>query len=105
LVHLWIQYQARRPDLPAVEHAVKVFVEAVAKHEPRTVYEAYQSADGLTFFHVMAFPDEAARNEHQGAAYTRAFVELLYPRCEVSPKFTQGRLLASTRGAAGSANR
>ena len=52
--------------------------------------------DGVTFFHVMAFPDEDAEEAHRTAAHTMRFVEELYPRCEEEPIFHTLTLVHTT---------
>lgn len=73
---------------PAFE-AIRDFVDAVRENEPETIYEAYLRDDGVTFIHFMAFPDAAAEEAHRRAPYTDRFVEVLYPRCEAPPVFTE----------------
>lgn len=80
--------------------AIREFVEAIARHEPHTFYEAYEAADGVSFLHLMAFPDEAAEKNHQTAPHAMKFVESLYPRCEVQPAFAGLALVRSTAAGA-----
>lgn len=84
--------------------AIETFVEAIAAHEPHTHYAAYQEPDGLTFLHLMVFPDAAAEQAHAGAPYTQAFVEALYPNCQAEPTFTDLRLLAAAEARSGDAH-
>lgn len=86
-----------RPDkLEVVLPAIREFVASIAQVEPQTRYDAYQAEDGVSFVHLMSFPDADAESSHQTAAHTARFVEILYPNCEQAPVFTDLRLLHST---------
>ena len=76
--------------------AIEAFVQAIAAHEAHTHYAAFQEPDGVTFLHLMVFPDAAAEQAHANAPYTRAFVEALYPNCQAEPTFTDLRPVAAT---------
>jgi quinol monooxygenase YgiN len=82
------EYTVRDGELETVELAIREFVQAVCQYEPKTVYHAYRRQGEPRFVHFMAFPDAAAETRHAHAAYTQHFVELLYPRCEARPVFT-----------------
>jgi quinol monooxygenase YgiN len=83
-----VEYTIKTGEEDTVLAAINTFVTAIHKHEPETFYEAYRKGDSLHFVHLMKFPDATAEHKHQHAAYTLAFVEALYPRCEVDPHFT-----------------
>ena len=83
------EYTVREGELDAVMDAVARFVAAVRAAEPRTGYEAYRRGETRSFLHLMAFPDDAAEQAHREAAYTGAFVAVLYPRCVEEPRFTE----------------
>ena len=87
-------------SLPIVLEAIARFAEAVRKNEPGTVaYESFQDEDDpQTFFHVMAFRDEAAEALHQETPHVEKFVAALYPECEEEPTFIG---LMPVRGAKG----
>ena len=91
------RYKVQKEKLEGVKKAVMEFVEAIAKNELQTLYEAYQSDDDVSFVHFMSFPDGSAEKNHQTAAHTMKFVEALYPNCEESPVFTDLKLVRSTR--------
>lgn len=89
-----VTYQVHPETLDAVLEAVSRFVQAVAEHEPSTVYTAYQDGkDPTSFVHLMRFPDEQAEEAHRLASYTDQFVEVLYPSCRREPVFRDLRLL------------
>ncbi len=90
------QYKVKKAEVRAVEQAIIDFVAAVTQNERHTFYEAYQGGDGVSFIHFMAFPDQDAEKEHQTAAYTMKFVDVLYPRCEAAPTFTDLKLVRSS---------
>jgi quinol monooxygenase YgiN len=92
-----VRYKVKEAELEPVEQAITEFVDAIAQNEPHTVYEAYQSDDGVSFIHFMSFPDQEAEQKHQTAAYTMKFVQVLYPRCEEAPVFTDLKLVRSSR--------
>ena len=73
----------------------------VHAHEPDTIYGSLVADDGLSFFHAMAFPDEAAERRHAQADYTKRFVDVLYPNCVSPPEFTAVRVIHSTKRGAG----
>lgn len=83
------EYTVRQDELETVLEAVRTFVAAVRKHEPRTTYDAYRRGTSPSFVHVMAFPDQASERRHQRAQHTERFVEVLYPRCTDPPTFTE----------------
>ncbi|MEE8114317.1 MAG: hypothetical protein V3T23_08170, partial [Nitrososphaerales archaeon] len=91
-----VQYKVKKVEVRAVEQAIIEFVAAVTQNEPHTFYEAYQCGDGVSFIHFMAYPDQDAAKKHQAAAYTLKFVEVLYPRCEAAPTFTDLKLVRSS---------
>ena len=83
-----VRYRVRASEAAAVETAVRDFVSAIATHERQTKYTAYRASNGLSFVHIMSFPDLESERRHREAAYTRAFVDVLYPRCDAGPTFT-----------------
>ena len=82
------KYKVRREALAAVEAAIHEFVTAISQAEPDTTYTAFRTGDETTFIHFMEFPDSKAETHHQKAPYTLKFVEVLYPKCEIQPEFT-----------------
>ena len=86
-----VEYQVRAEEVEVVERAVRKFLDAIAREEPGTVYEAFQRPEQSSFIHFMVFPDGEAEQRHRDAAYTHRFVEVLYPRCESPPRFTEVR--------------
>lgn len=91
------QYKVKKAELKIVEQAIIEFVDAIAQNELHTVCEAYQGGDEISFIHFMSFPDQDAEKRHQTAAHTMRFVDVLYPRCEVAPTFTDLKLVRSSR--------
>ncbi len=91
-------YTVKRDQVDAVRVAVTEFVNAIARHEPASNYSAYQTDDGVSFVHIMAFTDEADEQAHRTAPHTEAFVAALYPHCEEPPVFTDLKMVASTEG-------
>jgi hypothetical protein len=79
-----VRNYVKKAEVTALEQAIIEFVAAVTHNEPHTVCIAHQAGDGVSFIHFMAFPDQDAEKNHQTAAYTMKFVEVLYPRCEAS---------------------
>jgi quinol monooxygenase YgiN len=92
------RYKVHRDKLQIVRKAITEFVEAIAKNEPETIYEANQADDELTFIHIASFPDEVAETIHRKAEYTDRFVEVLYPCCEQLPEFLELRLIKGAGG-------
>ena len=89
MIHKIVHYKVKSDKLGLAVRAIQTFVQAIRADEPHTFYEAYQHKDDPTrFVHTMSFPDEAAEKYHQTSAHTKAFVDVLYPNCEVLPKFT-----------------
>ena len=82
------EYTVREGELETVEGAIREFVQAVARYEPETVYHAYQRQGQRQFIHLMCFADATAETRHSNASYTQRFVNVLYPRCEAQPVFT-----------------
>lgn len=97
MIYKTVRYRVKQDELEEVERAVREFVAGIAADEPQTVYEAYQTADRLTFVHFMAFPDETAEKYHQSAPHTMRFVDVLYPSCDEVPVFTDLAMVRSTR--------
>lgn len=95
------QYRVKPDAVEPVKRAVTEFVDAIRTNEPNTIYGAFIAADGRSFFHAMAFPDERAEKAHQSAAHTKKFVELLYPNCEDEPQFIPLNLVRSTKKGGG----
>lgn len=93
MIRLIAQYRIKEGTLDQVQAAIREFVSAVAQEEPETEYQAYRLAGSRDFLHLMAFTDEEVQEQHQGAEYTLAFVEALYPNCEEEPKFTPVELI------------
>jgi quinol monooxygenase YgiN len=91
-----VRYRVRKAEVPAVEAAIAEFVSSIAEHEPGTDYRTFRAPNGVSYVHLMQFPDSAAEERHRGSAYTMAFVDVLYPRCDAGPTFTDLTELAGT---------
>lgn len=87
MIRLLARYRVEAGSEEAAVRVVGRFVRAVRSAEPHTEYRAFRLTDDREFIHLMAFVDEAAREEHRGASYTLELVEGLYPLCEVEPTF------------------
>lgn len=92
-----VHYKVQRHEVGTVITAPKIFVAAIHTQEPDTFYEADQYENSVSFTHIMEFADEQAEKAHQTAQYTLTFVDVLYPRCDIKPEFTNLQHLASTR--------
>jgi quinol monooxygenase YgiN len=90
------RYVVKEDQVENVKPVIEEFISAIKQYESATLYHAYQADDGVTFFHVMAFPDEEAEDAHRTAAHTLRFVEELYPRCEEPPIFNDLTLVHTT---------
>jgi quinol monooxygenase YgiN len=90
------RYVVKESEIDEVKLAVEEFVGAIKSNEPDTVYHAYQADGDITFVHVMTFSDEDAEERHRTAPYTNSFVDLLYPRCEETPVFSDLMLVSTT---------
>lgn len=84
-----VRYKIKSEEVDTVLAAIKDFLLAIANTEPETKYEALQLVDGVSFIHTMRFPNQLADEQHQKAQYTLKFVDVLYPRCEEAPVFTE----------------
>ncbi|MCB1325531.1 MAG: hypothetical protein H7A21_15495 [Spirochaetales bacterium] len=88
MVRKLVRYRVRSGQRGRVEEAVREFVRAVRKHEPRTAYQANALAeDALSFVHYMEFPGPAEEARHREAEYTQRFVAVLVPLCAEAPHF------------------
>lgn len=90
------RYVVKEEEVDNVKAVIEEFVSSIKNYESATVYHAYQADDGVTFFHVMAFPDEEAEETHRSADYTVRFADQLYPRCEETPVFNDLALVHTT---------
>jgi quinol monooxygenase YgiN len=89
MVNRLVRYRVRADEVATVEAAIQAFVRAVSEHEPATKYTTYRARNSTSFAHFMQFPDEGAEQRHRDAAYTRAFTDVLYARCDAGPTFTE----------------
>ena len=91
------QYRVRPESIEAAKAAVTEFVDAVVRHEPGTIYDAYLADDGVTFVHVMAFLDAEAEAAHRRASYTGKLFQALRACCDREPVYQDVALLRSAR--------
>jgi quinol monooxygenase YgiN len=99
MIHMMAQYSIRADRIAEVRQIIQAFVAAVKRNETDTLrYESFQLWDTSSFVHVMTFADEAAEERHRTAAYTRDFVDALYPHCDRQPEFRNLSLIASAKG-------
>jgi len=90
-----VRYRVRPQETPTVEAAVRDFVSAIAEHEKHTTYSTFRATNGVSYVHIMTFPDEETERRHRAAPHTKAFVDVLYPRCDAGPTFTDLTPLAA----------
>lgn len=90
------RYVVKEEEIDNVKPVIEGFVSAIKEYESATLYHAYQADDGVTFYHVMAFPDEVAEEAHRTAAHTVRFVDELYLRCKEVPVYHDLTLVHTT---------
>jgi quinol monooxygenase YgiN len=97
VIHMMARYEVKPEALEQVRAAIARFVASITQHEPDTkIYESFQVWDSTSFVHIMTFVNEAAEERHRTAAYTRAFVDEIFPHCEKLPEFNSLNMIAST---------
>lgn len=82
------EYRIKKKELNIVLEAIKEFVESVRMNEKGTFYEAFRKDNSFDFIHLMKFIDKNADKKHASAGYTKKFTNILYPRCQKEPVFT-----------------
>ncbi len=97
MIRVSATYQLKPQHAGSIDTAVGEFVRAISEHEPQAEYRVMKSTDGLTYLHLMAFPNAEAQQRHEAADYTRHFIESLEPRCEHGPHFMSLTLVAGTK--------
>jgi quinol monooxygenase YgiN len=98
MIGIMATYRVRKDCVEEVGRAVREFIAAVRENEPFTTYHAYGVEDGVTFVHVMTFPDRESEEAHRTAPYTVEFTEVVYPCCVVEPEFTPLEPIEPERG-------
>lgn len=88
MIQLIAQYKIKKGTEPGVLEAISEFVSAIHQQEPDTDYRAYRLQESREFLHIMTFTDRTAQKIHQTAEYTKRFVDVLYPNCEMEPQFS-----------------
>jgi quinol monooxygenase YgiN len=84
----------RPAEAAAAEKAIVAFVAKVAD-EPGTLrYESFREADGISYFHLVGFADDAAQEAHERTEHLRRFVAELGSMCEVQPVFTDLKMVS-----------
>ena len=101
MIKKMVRYRVKADEVEAVRKAIGEFVDAMAEHEPNTIYGSLQADDGVSFVHAMAFPDAEAEEFHGTAEHTKRFVEVLYPKCDQEPQFTTFKVIGSTKRGGG----
>ncbi len=101
MIKKMVRYRVTANEVEAVREAIGEFVDAIAEHEPNTIYGSLLADDGVSFVHAMAFPDAEAEQRHRTAEHTKRFVELLYPKCDQEPQITTLRVVGSTKRGGG----
>ena len=101
MIKIMVRYRVKSDEVETVREAIGEFVDAIAEHEPNTIYGSLLADDGVSFVHAMAFPDAEAEESHRTADHTKRFVEVLYPRCDQEPQVTTLPVGGSTRRGGG----
>ncbi len=101
MIKKMVRYRVTANEVEAVRDAIAEFVDAIAEHKPNTIYGSLMADDGVSFVHAMAFPDAEAEEAHRTAAYTKRFVEVLYPKCDQEPQFTTVQVVGTTKRGGG----
>ena len=101
MIKKMVRYRVKTEEVEAVRAAIGEFVDAIAEHEPNTIYGSLLADDGVSFVHAMAFPDAEAEERHRQAEHTKRFVEALYPKCDREPQFTTFQVIGSTKRGGG----
>ena len=101
MIRRLVHYRIKANAIERVQQAVIQFVDDIRANEPNTVYGAFIAADGRSFFHMMAFPDDETAKRHRSAAHTKRFIEFLYSDCEEEPHVIQLGLIRSTKEGGG----
>lgn len=96
MITKYVTYKVKLEEIDTVLAAVKTFVAAIAENEPETNYIAYQAANRVNFMHTMQFMSGEAEEKHRSAHYTLTFVDVVYPRCEITPEFIDITEIART---------
>lgn len=86
-----VEYKVKKEELANLLPVIQEFIEAAqADKEHVAYYVGYQYANDPTkFVHLMKFASDPGEKYHQQAAYTKKFVDKLYPNCETKPKFEE----------------
>ena len=101
MIKKMVRYRVKADEVGAVRAAIEEFVDAIAEHEPNTIYGSLLADDGVSFVHAMAFPDAKAEERHRTAEHTERFVELLYPKCDQEPQFNTFQVIGTTKRGGG----
>ena len=97
MIRVSARYKLKPQHAGSIDTAIVEFVRAISENEPQAEYRVLKTSDGLTYLHLMAFPNVEAQQAHEAADYTRQFVESLEPRCDVGPEFAALTLVAGTK--------
>lgn len=92
-----VKYTVRPEKVGELKAAMREFIAAVRKNEPKTLFLIFRAEDGNTFYHLMRFEDEVARRQHNQSKYNAYFVKKLYPNCTSRPQVTELRLVESSK--------
>ncbi|MCK4573574.1 MAG: antibiotic biosynthesis monooxygenase [candidate division Zixibacteria bacterium] len=89
MIRTLVTYKVKQPEIATIVAAIQEFIAAIQREEPGAVYyEVFQVNGGPDFIHVMTFRNEDAETAHRESDHVSKFVAVLYPRCEVRPKFS-----------------
>ncbi len=97
MIHKMVRFRVKPEKREAARAAIAEFVASVRAKEPDTLqYEAFEEPDGVWFVHFMTFRSPAAEQLHRATPHVIRFVDVLYPNCDVTPVFTDLKLVRSS---------
>ncbi|MBN2096718.1 antibiotic biosynthesis monooxygenase [Candidatus Peregrinibacteria bacterium] len=99
MLHYMATYQVKKEALDEVKQALIDFVGSVKDNEPNTIFYTsfHKKDDPLSFIHFVCFENEEAKNFHEAADYTKAFMETLSHRCSKENIFTELDMIRSNK--------
>ena len=88
---MMLKYTVKEDKLEEVKNAVKHFISEVKAHESDTlIYDAFHVKNNKNeFFHMMAFADEKAENDHRNTEHIDLLFDILYPNCLKKPELIE----------------
>jgi quinol monooxygenase YgiN len=87
---LKVEYRVKANKLTKMMQVIQEFINAAQADDHVSLYRGYQyKTDPARFVHLMEFTSQENEQAHSNSNYTKKFVEVLYPNCEVQPKFEE----------------